>query len=92
MFDTPYGPARGTSVTVDMDGQRLRIRYAAAATIDQIMTGPPEAIADAQSAFAEQFAPSEDLHDDASITSGLQAGVSLYSATSDGSIFSVSVD
>jgi hypothetical protein len=35
-FETPYGPARGTSVTMDLDGQRLRIRYAVDATIDQV--------------------------------------------------------
>jgi hypothetical protein len=91
-FDTPYGPARGTSVTVDIGGQRLHIRYAAAETIDQQMTGLPEAIADAQSAFAEQFAPSEELKGDASITPGMQTNDGLYSATSDGSIFSVSIE
>lgn len=47
-FDTPYGPARGTSVTMDVDGQRLHIKYAADAEIDQQMTGQPEAIANAQ--------------------------------------------
>jgi hypothetical protein len=89
--DSASRTARGASVTVDMDGQRLHIRYAAAATIDQLMTGSSEAIADAQSAFAEQLAPSAELHDYASITPGLQIDASLYSATSDGSISSVSV-
>jgi hypothetical protein len=91
-FDTPYGLARGTSVTIDMGGQLLHIRYAVAETIDQQMAGPPEAIADAQSAFAEQFTPYAELNDDASITPALQTEASLYSATSDGSIFSVSIE
>jgi hypothetical protein len=56
------------------------------------MTGPAEAIADPQSAFAEQLAPSAELRDYASVPPGLQTDASLYSATSDGSIFSVSVE
>jgi hypothetical protein len=56
------------------------------------MTERLEAIADAQSAFAERLAPSAELHGDASMTPGLQTGASLYSATSDGSIFSMSVE
>lgn len=91
-FETPYGPARGTSVTVDVDGQRLHIRYAADATIDQRMTERPEAIADAQSAFAERLASSAELRGDLSMKPGLQEDVRLYSATSDGSIFSMRVE
>jgi hypothetical protein len=91
-FETPYGPARGTSVTVGVDGQRLLIRYAVDATIDQQMTGRPEAIADAQSAFAERLSPSVQLYGDALKTPGLETNGSLYSATSDGSIFSISVE
>jgi hypothetical protein len=91
-FETPYGPARGTSVTVDIDGQRLHVRYAVDATIDQQMTERPEAIADAQFAFAERLAASAERHDDASMTPGRQTDANLYSATSDGSIFSVSLD
>jgi hypothetical protein len=98
-FETPYGPARGTTVTVGVDGQRLQIRYAVEATVDQQMTERPEAICDAQSAFAERFAPSakrlapsSELYDDASMTSAVQTEASLYSATSDGSIFSMSVE
>ncbi len=52
-LDTPYGPARGTSVTVGAEGSRLHITYAVEATIDQQLTSSPEAITDAQAAFAE---------------------------------------
>lgn len=91
-FETPYGLARGTSVTVDMDGQRLHIRYAVDETIDQQMAGPPEAIADAQFAFAERLALLAEPQDNISRTSGLHTDSSLYSATSDGSIFSVEIE
>jgi hypothetical protein len=91
-FETPYGPARGTSVTVDIDGQRLHIRYAIDATIDQQMTGLPEAIADSQLAFAERLTAFAEQDEEASIISDQRVDASLYSATSDGSIFSVSVE
>lgn len=91
-FDTPYGLARGTSVTMDIGGQRLQIRYAADAVIDQQMTSQPEAIADAQLAFAERIAADDDLSDDASMTTGMQTEAGLFSATSDGSIFSIRME
>jgi hypothetical protein len=87
-LDTPYGPARGTSVAVDIDGQRLRITYAAEVSVDQQLTGPAEGIADAQRVFAERLAQ---YAEDELIPQGLQIDGSLYSATSDGSIFSASV-
>lgn len=90
-FETPYGLARGTSVTVDMDGQRLHIRYAVDDTIDQQMAGLPEAIADAQFAFAERLDAIAEPND-MSPASGLETDASLYSATSDGSIFSLRIE
>lgn len=90
-FDTPYGVARGTSATVDIGGQRVHVRYAVDAAIDQRMTQQAEAIADAQSSFAERltgFGESADI----SATPDIQTGATLFSATSDGSIFSISVD
>ncbi len=89
-FETPYGPARGTTVTVDVAGQRLHIGYAVDAAIDQELTERPEAIADAQFAFAERLF--SEPSDEASEVAGLQTDTSLYSATSDGSIFSVNVE
>jgi hypothetical protein len=83
-FDTPYGTARGISVTIGLDGQRLTVRYAIEEAIDQQMDHSPEAIADAQTEFAERL-DSPDLAEDASFDS-------LYSATPDGSIFSLSLE
>jgi hypothetical protein len=77
---------------VDIDGQRLHIRYAIDATIDQQMTGLPEAIADSQLAFAERLTAFAEQDEEASIISDQRVDASLYSATSDGSIFSVSVE
>ena len=91
-FETPYGSARGTAATVDMQGQRLHIRYAVDETIDEQMAEPPEAIADAQFAFAERLAAIVEPNDDMSVTPGLQTDAGMYSATSDGSIFSVSIE
>jgi hypothetical protein len=83
-FDTPYGTARGISVTIGLDGQRLNVRYAIDHTIDQQMAHSPEAIADAQSAFAERLDPPGTAE---------ETGVgSIYSATPDGSIFSLTLE
>src|SRR5215472_7263137 len=90
-FDTPYGPARGISVTVDIGGQQVHVRYAVDAAIDQYMTQQAEAIADAQFSFAERLTSFEDPYD-ASAKPGLQTGATLFSATPDGSIFSISTD
>jgi len=90
-FDTPYGPARGTSVTVDIDGQQVHVRYAVNATIDQQMTQKADAIADAQFAFAERLSGFEDPYD-ATAKPGFQTASTLFSATPDGSIFAISVD
>jgi hypothetical protein len=83
-FDTPYGTARGISVTVGLDGQRLNVRYAIDEAIDQQMDHSPEAIADAQSEFAERLGP-PGLAEDTGFAS-------LCSATPDGSIFSLSLE
>jgi hypothetical protein len=83
-FDTPYGTARGVSVTVGLDGQRLNVRYAIDEAIDQQMDQGAEAIADAQSEFAGRL-NSPGLAEDTGFGS-------LYSATPDGSIFSLSLE
>lgn len=90
-IDTPYGIARGTSATVAVDGQQLSVTYAVEASIDQQMTGSPEAITDAQLAFAEQLTAIGEPYNDLSMTPGLQTGTGLYSATPDGSILTVSL-
>ena len=82
-FDTPYGDARGTSTSISVNGQTLTVRYAAARTIDDQMTQNAEAIADAQSEFAAQLDPARPLEQD--------SDASLYSATPDGSIFSLAL-
>ncbi len=84
-FDTPFGTARGTSVTVGLDGQRLNVRYAIDQMIDQQMTHSPEAIADAQFVFAERLRGSQSPAEETDSSS-------LYSATPDGSIFSLSLE
>jgi hypothetical protein len=98
-FETPYGDARGTSATVTINGQIVRLTYGIQAEIDDLMTGPAEAITDAQLAFAEQVAPSADMETAAraepsnatAARVGLQATGVLYSATPDGSIFALAV-
>jgi hypothetical protein len=84
-FDTPYGLARGASVTVDLGGQRLHVTYAVDATIDDQMTQRPEAIVDAQLAFAENV-DAITHQGDASMAPATQTDSSVYSVTSDGSI------
>jgi hypothetical protein len=90
-FDTPYGPARGTSVTVELAGQRLNVTCALDATIDDQMVREPEALIDAQFAFAERVDARTD-HTDTSATSVVSVGSSVYSATSDGSIFGLRLE
>lgn len=82
-FDTPYGDARGTSTSISVDGQTLTVRYAAARTIDDQMTQNAEAIADTQSEFAAHLDPARPL--------AQESDASLYSATPDGSIFSLAL-
>ena len=84
-FDTPFGTARGTSVTVGLDGQRLNVRYAVDLMIDQQMAHSPEAIADAQFVFAERIRGSQSPAEETGSSS-------LYSATPNGSIFSLSLE
>jgi hypothetical protein len=90
-LDTPYGTAWGTSTTFGPEGSRLHIAYAVETTIDQQLTSNPEAITDAQIAFADRLAQV------AYPSRGLPAAVgglpdTLYSATSDGSIFTVRIE
>jgi hypothetical protein len=104
VFETPYGPADGTSVVLAAGGQQMRLRYAVAAAIDQHLTGPAEAIADAQFAFAQQLAssgsplgPDQGFSQIADRSVAVIAGdessssVTVYSATLDGSIFSITI-
>ena len=81
-FDTPYGDARGTSISFSINGQTLTVRYAAARTIDDQMTENAEAITEAQVQFAAHLNGLDALQSDAS----------LYSATPDGSIFALTLE
>jgi hypothetical protein len=85
-FGTPYGDARGTSVTFSFEGRQLTVRYAINVTVDQQLTQNAESIIEAQSAFAETLARSPEAPHGA--TDG-QDYSNLHSATSDGSIFTL---
>lgn len=87
-FDTPYKPARGTTVTAGVDGQQLRVRYAVDLSIDQRLPDSSEAVADAHLAFAERL--SRQAGPLGTQAAGLQTDNTFYSATSDGSVFSIS--
>jgi hypothetical protein len=85
-FETPFGTARGTIVTFGFDGSRLTVRYAIDETIDQqISQGAAESVTEAQAAFAQRLPSSQNL---AQPTGPYE----LYSATADGSIFSLSLE
>ena len=85
-FDTPFGAARGTSITFGFDGRRMTVRYAIGETVDQRMSqGAAESVMEAQAAFAERLPSSQNV--------AQQTGpFELYSATPDGSIFSLSLE
>jgi hypothetical protein len=83
-FDTPYGDARGTNTSTSINGQTLTVRYAAARTIDDQMTHSAEAIADAQSEFAAHLVGAR--------PPAQRSDTSLFSATPDGSIFSLTLE
>jgi hypothetical protein len=83
-FDTPFGTARGTSVTFGFGGEQLQVNYAIDETIDQQIThDAPEAIIEAQISFAQRLTASR-------IYVQQPETQTLYSATPDGSIFSLS--
>lgn len=79
----PFGAARGTSITFGFDGRRMTVRYAIGETVDQRMSqGAAESVMEAQAAFAERLPSSQNV--------AQQTGpFELYSATPDGSIFSL---
>jgi hypothetical protein len=82
-FDTPFGVARGTSITFIFQGRQLNVRYGIDEIVDQRMTqGVAESIIEAQAEFAQRVAAPRATLDE-------PTGNDLYSATSDGSIFSL---
>jgi hypothetical protein len=107
-FDTPFGTAHGTNVTFTIDGQRLNVRHGIAQTVDQeLIGGDHEGIANAQAEFAIALArrdntvvspPEPPEHEDTDQEGLFHADdpVSetdpVFSATADGSIFSLSLE
>jgi hypothetical protein len=82
-FETPFGIARGTSITFGFEGRQLNVRYGIDQIVDQRITqGVAESITEAQTEFARRLATSQDAQEEV-------AANDLYSATSDGSIFSL---
>lgn len=85
-FDTPFGTARGTSTTVGFNGTQLTLRYAVEETIDrEIGRGVAESVTEAQAAFAQRLSATQESVDQADPNT-------LFSATSDGSIFSINIE
>jgi hypothetical protein len=81
-FETPFGTARGTSATFILAGRQFTVRLGIDTTIDQRLDqGAAESIMEAQATFAARLLRSERPSDSRE----------LYSATSDGSIFSLSL-
>ncbi|MFI6308425.1 hypothetical protein ACIBCH_41575 [Amycolatopsis thailandensis] len=85
-FETPLGTARGITTTFEFEGHRLVLRLGLASGIDhQLSTGTVEDITGAQAEFATSLPAHEN-------PSTLSAGTrQVYSATADGSIFSLSL-
>lgn len=94
-FSTPFGNAVGTSVTFSFAGRQITARNAISESVDQTLgQDRPEPVIEAQVTFAEQLPqpeyetieqlsrPEEQVESDDSNE--------FYSATSDGSIFSLS--
>lgn len=82
-FDTPFGVARGTSITFSFQGRQLNVRHAIDAAVDEHITdGVAESISEAQIEFARRLASAEGTSDELTASE-------VYSATSDGSIFSL---
>lgn len=84
-FDTPFGTATGTRVTFTVNGYRLTVDYAIDADVDrQLSQGAADSVIEAQAEFAGRVSRSETMVDHANATE-------LHSATSDGSIFSLTL-
>lgn len=82
-FDTPFGVARGISVAFGFQGRQLNVRYGIDETVDHGMTeGDVESITEAQMGFAQRLATSQGALDEPTANDS-------YSATPDGSIFSL---
>jgi hypothetical protein len=84
-YETPYGTARGTSVSFDFEGQLLTVKYGIEATLDRRLSGPTaEPVIEAQGAFAERLS----VYRRAAEPTDPRE---LHSATTDGSIFSLTL-
>ncbi|MFD5244154.1 hypothetical protein ACFWIW_06410 [Amycolatopsis sp. NPDC058340] len=84
-FDTPFGVARGISITFGFAGQQLTIRRMIDEVVDRHLgQGRAEDIMESQGAFAERLERSESV-------TALDEDQELYSATTDGSVFSLSL-
>jgi hypothetical protein len=84
-FETPFGIAHGTSVTFSFAGRQLTVRHAIDETVDrELGQGVAEGVIEAQAEFAAQLSQPEDPVE-------LAGSNELYSATTDGSIFSLSL-
>ncbi|UMO99596.1 hypothetical protein [Amycolatopsis sp. EV170708-02-1] len=84
-FDTPFGGARGTSVTFDFAEGQITARYAISEAVDQELgQGTTDRIIEAQAAFANRLSRDDEA-------TSLAGDNELYSATTDGSIFSLSL-
>jgi hypothetical protein len=80
-IQTPFGSARGTRATFNIDGRQLTVWHAIAMTVDQqLANGSVEEIADAQAAFAQARARSDDQE---------ASSQAVFSAAPDGSVFAL---
>jgi hypothetical protein len=85
-FSTPLEETRGTSLTFGYDREQLTVSYGIARSIDEpLTTGSAEAVMEAQRAFAARLRESRNLDREA-------GSRSVYSATADGSIFSLTLE
>ncbi|WET77178.1 hypothetical protein P3102_24160 [Amycolatopsis sp. QT-25] len=94
-FDTPFGAAVGTSVTFGFAGRQITVRHAISKPVDlNLSQGEAERVIGAQVTFAEQLPQAEYLYakklPDREDHAELDDSNEFYSATTDGSIFSLS--
>ncbi|MEC3974090.1 hypothetical protein [Amycolatopsis sp. H20-H5] len=83
-FDTPFGRAVGTSVTFSFAGRQVTARNAISEAVDlELGQDTAERVIESQARFAEQLPQPE-------YQVGLDDSNEFYSATTDGSIFSLS--
>jgi hypothetical protein len=89
-FETPFGTARGTAIAFNFNGTRLTVRYAIDETVDrELSQGDAESVTGVQTDFAARLSQTETWlsQPDNEIDTNR-----LYSATPDGSIFSLSLE